>query len=402
MDNRHNEKQLTYFWDILLKDYILNGYVTLVQLHYSSRDWESPFYQFGSFLDGLRRFAKDTKYIWLGDCDEFLIPKPVNNENDKISTEKDKKYVFGKNTKTKTKTNVPILFDWHFNDIDYSFNDIKKFEKNQNILTVTDIVQRIFADDKNLDGIETYTYPSLPPIYHIWNNNNNNNTTNNILGCNKTDSNNLFDTYLQRQSCLHWKTVERDDFYDSIHIPLTIVEKLEALLIYNQLEVIDRESNYEVRTKLILDAEKVEIAIHHNARSRRTNNDGYGDDVVIRLHNQPNSTRYMMKYDLFAVHTRDHFNHLEKNEVLIDFKKEKDMKYFYQYVTQHNCDFQDLILYWNDLFLNDEKYGVKWKNKKLIEPLVDNDGVFCYLKDENYKLEWKNNVKVFKKSWKKD
>ena len=67
------------------------------------------------------------------------------------------------------------------------------------------------------------------------------------------------------------------------------------------------------------------------------------------------------------------------------------MNLFYT-MTQSNCDFENLILYWAEKFL-ESKFGAKYKNKLQVDPLVDTDGVFCYLKNPNFSLKWTNEVK---------
>ena len=101
------------------------------------------------------------------------------------------------------------------------------------------------------------------------------------------------------------------------------------------------------------------------------------------------------QYDMFILHFRDHWNHLEKRLDYMNFKNSNDMRLFYT-LTQSNCDFENIVLYWNDKFLKSE-FGQKWKNTLLIKPLVDNDGIFCYLKNENYTFQWTNELEFVTK-----
>ena len=81
----------------------------------------------------------------------------------------------------------------------------------------------------------------------------------------------------------------------------------------------------------------------------------------------------------------------------MNFESLIDIKYFYS-ITQNKCDFENLILYWNRMFL-ESQFGAKWANKSKVKPLIDKDGMFCYLKDPNYKNEWQTGAKRLTKRY---
>ena len=72
-----------------------------------------------------------------------------------------------------------------------------------NIINVCDLLEKF-----NYNGIELFNYPGLQSIYNLWKNPNLVNSNNKKLGCNMHDKTNRFDTFFQRQSCLHYKVKE--------------------------------------------------------------------------------------------------------------------------------------------------------------------------------------------------
>ena len=102
------------------------------------------------------------------------------------------------------------------------------------------------------------------------------------------------------------------------------------------------------------------------------------------------------QYEMFVLHARDHWKNINYGQTqqvqkqrsrrslmakVFDFSNSQDMKYFYS-LTQDKCDHENIILYWNDRFLN-STFGKKWKYiyPLSIDPIVDKDGLFCYLKN---------------------
>ena len=97
---------------------------------------------------------------------------------------------------------------------------------------------------------------------------------------------------------------------------------------------------------------------------------------------------------MFAVHARDHWRKVNPTQFqlitdndaknIINWTNPCDMRYFWSLIQSH-CDKQDYILYWNQLFLQSDIGKTKYKNKLLVDPLIDKDGIFCHLKhDRNF------------------
>ena len=94
------------------------------------------------------------------------------------------------------------------------------------------------------------------------------------------------------------------------------------------------------------------------------------------------------KWELILLHSADHWRGLEyKQESIMDFKNINHLSLFFE-ITNAQCQIQNIIDYWIDQWLNDKIYGEKWKNKLKVEPLLDQNGIFCYLKQDNYTRHW--------------
>ena len=573
-----DKTDIEYFYNLLNNDnyeinYVKQGYVTFIQWPMIVRWGESPFYQFAAFLDSIRRFSMDTKYLWLGDVDEFIIPKPnrstiqvqfepppppkpkQQNQNQNQNQQKNESEPKNENQSSKTTkhnnsnerdhsrsqsqsqdqsgeqpavssdhsddndssdsnednnsdsstrggaknsedepcnvTNscsqmgnqqgqtppapppvAPVHFvqpsyDWHFSDVLFP-----NFVESE-MITAVEIIKALLEEEnensKNnnnrmirakYDGIEMFNYPGLQSIYNLWHTANKVDPNNKELGCNKKDINNKFDTFIQRQSCLHYKVKTLNKIFIK---PTT---RAKAIYRYMTHRSKFKQNKFEVRPKLLLNPRTVLVSIHHEAQSSRghlnhtvhlkkfdnsqsvsssdddndndddidqddeneyannynnddesdennihssramvINTDGDGKYIVKNTGNLNfnlnfsesrkeivRDVRYHRQYDMFMLHIRDHWNHLEKQKYLLNFESAHDMKIFYS-ITQSQCDFENIILYWNNRFLQ-SKYGLKWKDKLYVEPLVDKDGIFCYLKDPNYTNQWTNNIKL--------
>ena len=88
---------------------------------------------------------------------------------------------------------------------------------------------------------------------------------------------------------------------------------------------------------------------------------------------------------LFAIHARDHWKKVnpktkyDNGENVVDWTNSCDMKLFYGLI-QSNCN-QEFVLYWKNKFLQTDVSTTKYKNKLLVNQLIDKDAVYCYLKN---------------------
>ena len=428
-----NENNVAYFYDILtLNDdynndnYFDKGYVTLIEWPYIKRNDDLWNFEIAAYFDSYRRFAFDTKYIFTGDCDEFIIPKPNYTSismPQAIKTQTHpthpKKVLINNNesqiTIITTTTDAPSIkqklttsLDWHFADVLFPQN----FQQlpNSQMINVNQIVNAVEMYN-NYNAIEILTYPGLPNVFKYWTQGFVDDISKKQLGCDEKNNikNNQFDTLLERHSCLHYKALENDDFinkkrdqllhlvntsdfmFDYVKTKLNIMKGVLRLGLSNH-----KDTQYEVTSKLIVEPKRVLLGFFHHFSDTITRN-----NVQIRYkqHWDPklykkNQTKMKQtwderQYDMFILHTRDHWNRLfdvqrnGKTVHLFDFENSDDVKYFYT-VTQTDCNFQNIILYWNEKFLN-SKFGQKWKDKTMVKPLIDKDGVFCYLKNQTEK-----------------
>ena len=95
------------------------------------------------------------------------------------------------------------------------------------------------------------------------------------------------------------------------------------------------------------------------------------------------------KWNVGIVHTPNHWrllHILSSMNRVINVSSSQDMKLFYQ-ITNANCNSvqSQYIRYWNQRFTN---YKIQNNiNFDQIKPLVDTDGVFCYLKDDKLEMQ---------------
>ena len=501
-----DETDISYFYDILFENYIQTGYVTLIQWSMIARRGEHVWYQFSAFLDSIRRFAHETQFLWLGDIDELIIPKPnrtrdimpqslqknwdknnmnINvdhassnlNQNDNILSENEP--ILATDTKktgsditddtddtdtdTTTEDNDKQMQDRDFlndnhviqdrsisssvgslkddqtptsnnhqsrglqNNIEFETAETKlgslkqqqqqleqqrrrlRFDyyftrmlypdiKENEMIRVRDIINATLnGNNPKYNGIEILNYPGLQDIYNLWHNPSDSDIKQ--LGCDSSNEANRFDTYFERHSCLHYQTRTIADIMDNT--PVNWAKDRRARIMYKILRGKGNNGDmYEVRPKLLINPRTVLFGIHHFVSVSR-----YNYSTILKSHNEPkkyanenitylhmNEMKYKYQYDMFILHLRDHWNHLEKRNDFINFKSVGDMKLFYS-VTSNKCDFENIIMYWNNKFLN-SIYGQKWKNTLMINPLVDENGVFCYLKNQNYTFQWTNEINV--------
>ena len=418
---------ISYFYDVL-KDgkYISNGYVTIIEWPIIARKGEPTYYQFTAFLDCMRRFIYDTKYLWFGDIDEFVIPKP-NHQRIKMDDENTLNMRTQQNkNKNKHRHNEKgqstiYYFDFYFSNVLYPLINESEMLTARQIINYTlemqsasKIPTMLEYKQHNYNGLALMNYPGLPSIYNYWQNlesskgndnninngNNGNNDNTKQLGCDAKNKNNRYDTYLERQSCLHYITHTKDELKNR-NFNLTQMSNVypNGDKLYKYLSDLHLQSNYEVRAKLIINPRIVFVGIHHNTHSSRSQE--FDRQVWIKEHSELNpkqnkngfiqSGLKWQQYDMFMLHIRDHWNHLEKMSKMINFSNSNDIKLFYS-ITNDQCHFENLILYWNNKFLK-SSFGKKWKKMLTIEPLVDTDGIFCYLKDKNFTLQWTNSIK---------
>ena len=526
LKSRADLNNTDYFYKLFKQDYIDKGYVTLIEWPFTKRENDMWTFEYAAYLDSYRRFGYDTKFVYTGDCDEFLIPKP--NRSITVSVTPFKRGP----DETKRFDNG---FDFNFADVEY-LNIIEK-----EMINVKEIV---IANNEieHYDGFDILTYPALPNAIKFWmsgyidgesiyvpptpspiakmrmlgketgvnqhqhqdpdqephqhhidsateiekldgpqhssnryidsNNNNNHVEDSNSLysrsgvkqlGCNKDKIENRFNTFFERQSCLHYVGTSSMENYETL-MKLSInnkkrIAKEKMVLENNGInhkagedddEDVDGNNNnknnnndndndnnsnytfmfngdksrmrqvryrlnqgtkqhgrnvYEVNPKIIVEAKKVLFGYFHSYYTSRLsqwdfnkkdNNEynkylksQYGIRFKNHQYNDELAMNYTRQYDMFVFHARDHWNKiaerrsLKSRQIIFQFHNPNDMKYFYSF-TQNNCDFQNIILYWNKRFLQ-SKFGTKWKNKTLVDPLVDKDGVFCYLKRKRKK-----------------
>ena len=401
-----NPTNVAFFYDLLLKNYIQQGYVTLIEWPFVKREHDMWNFEQAAYFDSFRRFGFDTKFIYTGDCDEFLIPKPNRTINiqirpNKVSSSDNDDDI---NDENKSKSSF-VSFDKHFADATYP--TINPSE----MINVKEIVNAILKIEK-YNGIEVFTYPAMPSVYNFWINGKLN-YNEKQLGCDKLDKQNRFDTFFERQSCLHYKGTSSMQNYQKLvatndhghhhkHSRITRKKGQDKTArqtldqMYRVKSGLTKTNAYEVNPKMIIEAKNVLFGFFHRyymSRSRRvraTSDDEF--DIKFKTHKYKNNvsivTNWTIQYDMFVVHTRDHWNRINKARLigsdktkisLFEFDNVDDIKYFYSF-TQNDCHLQNIILYWNEQFLR-SKFGQKWKNKTYIDPLVAKNGLFCYLKN---------------------
>ena len=459
--NRDNN-DIEFFYHVL-KKYISQGYATLIEWPMCTRADELPFYQFGAFMDSVRRFGDETKYIYLGDVDEYLIPKPLkqnindaktlitsrrlqfNATHEQMSQKRSRRRrMFARYNEAKNKQFRDVLFDTN-----------KLFSDEYIVPTVRDIIDALFeCDDCSYNAFRILDYPGLPSVYNLWNGISipQNQITSlkdqstvlvsteskiHQLGCDRKNPSNIYDTFFQRHSCLHHVVKSHNEMENIINqIKMTDIKpeideqiaNMSEVQIIEYLTKVDKNNfdpndkkmelkrmrmrigeiemdeyvlrftklheyltdtrwaaSYELKPKIFIQTKTFFLGFQHTAFLSRNNqfNFRFWDSKQV--------------YDMFILHTSDHWRALENCDFM-NFESLIDVKYFYS-ITQNECDFENLILYWNKLFLKSE-FGKKWINNGKVKPLIDTDGMFCYLKNPNYTNVWQTGAKRLTKRYK--
>ena len=431
------DNDIEYFYKLLKNDYIDKGYVTLIEWPFIKHQDDMWTFEFAAYFDSYRRFGYDTKFIYTGDCDEFLIPKPNRSIVVKV------------NKRLKNMTHHDgsgFGFDWHFAQVKYEEIIDSEMINAKQIVTAN-------YELENYNGLEIFTYPALPSVIKFWKtgyiddkniyvpphlqttdiNDNmvqvnmytNGRRSRKQLGCDVKNEQNRFDTFFERQSCLYYISVastkqyhallkqgkqnadsiantytdkDKDSYSFTFERNQSLAVKIGTQLTKGRLK--HSRGVYEVVPKMIIEAKNVLFGFFHRYYQSRAGKDFIPSydfnfnktttkndfDIRFKIHqyNETKTKSYTRQYDMFIVHLRDHWNNIAKRRKghkrinVFHFDNSEEMKYFYSF-TQNKCDFQNLILYWNKRFLN-SPFGRKWNNKTLVDPLVDKDGVFCYFK----------------------
>ena len=141
---------------------------------------------------------------------------------------------------------------------------------------------------------------------------------------------------------------------------------------------------YEIRRKIIVNTSIAHVYNQHYIHSIMPEMNGLKGKTQWRI--KFDTSIIDDKYDMFILHASDHWRNLEKSEVYMNFNSTNDVKMFFD-ITQAKCDFQNIILWWNQQFLKSQ-YGNKWIGKLGADPLLAKDGRFCYYLRNNTNLKW--------------
>ena len=406
-ENKNDIDTSQYFYNLFVKNnYISNGLVTFIEWPLASHernrktaksrvDWVR-IQQHTVWMDVTRKFMYDSEFIYFGDADEIIIPI------DKKQTIKQKlKYIIE-------------------NDDEYN------------------------KSPDCVNGFHIRTYPAFQNIYKLYhydtptyNHNENKFDNDKDLGCNLNNLRNRYDTFLERHSCIYWKTQSISNSGNNINNNgyLNNISSLDQLNDLNQTWFANIKANlgetgctlldcsnpvglfqkmitqgfrnqacvnYTVFTKLIVKPRDIFMTTQHMIEYTRQGIQNpkkqkycsrlypplkcrdrfstfYKHSVTLYL----NFEKYM-----FAVHARDHWRKVNPTQYemitnkdtknIINWTNPCDMRYFWSLI-QSKCDKQEYILHWNDLFLQTDIGKTKYKDKLLVDPLIDKDGIFCHL-----------------------
>ena len=261
---------ISYFYDILKENYIDTGYVTLITWPMVARQGEHVWYQFSAFGDCIRRFAHESKFLFLTDIDEFIIPKPnktgtivsntlLNEENNETMSN-----FLGNNHEIGTKTTQSSLMNEGQRrrlDVDFYFTSMLYPNiDDSEMITVRQIVNATLNEkDSKYNGMQLLNYPGLQSIYNIWNDATSVHLSNKELGCDATSTNNRFDTFFERGSCLHYKTKSFGQLKKESKINWK--KNTKARQLYKLLS--GNGQMYEVRAKVLINPRSCLFSIHH-------------------------------------------------------------------------------------------------------------------------------------------
>lgn len=302
---------------------------TVVHLHEPTR-----YHQQGLLMDSMRRFMFESEYIFFGDIDEWIVPK--NTEHANIET---------------------ILARY--------------------IQFPTTIDHGAFAVD---------AFPGFQDMYNFFNHPSQVHPINKELGCNATDIDNRFDTFLARGNCLLSAITNEEQGRETHLLELSL--KLGSNIWYNATnaakflqQIIDpKERMLEGFTKVISNPRKTFLGLQHRLYITRN-----PYDKEPKEKSKPKSGNVyfgraaLLFEDMFIVHIRDHFNRFDASEY-VSYTNPNDMKVFYSAI-ESKCQFNEYIIYWNEQFLQSQIGNLKYNNRYLIDPLIDKDGIFCYAKN---------------------
>ena len=377
-----DKNDINIFWNVLLQ-YLNKNIITYIQWPMSQKQKERRYFQVNAFLHSMRWFQYQTNYLSLTDIDEWIIiyPKNQNIENNK------------KHSSNKHINNLPLMIPNLKSVYQQSIEISKSQKKSQFTYHIL------------------YDYPSMPDVYNMWYFPNKVKISENKqLGCDINNIYNKYNTYLERQSCLHYK-IQDTNISKLININHKSKKSSKFISEKEITKYMSYIGNNAHNTVLKLHGKSKQPPAYYAKRARSQIDYFAGDKwaggyelkpkVILNpkigyigyqhaiYYFTPGYKKISLnndKYEIFLIHLIDHWRNSEKRTNIINWKSEIEVNMFFN-MTYSQCDYENVILWWNQQFLK-SKYGIKHANKSLINPLLDSDGLFCYFKKAGYKNVW--------------
>ena len=315
--DRDDDKEYQHFFNLLFnskQNYNYSKYVTLIEWPVTVKNGEIWGFQISAENDCLRRFRYQCNYIAMLDIDELYLPVPKNYNNPKQAS---------------MIKSLPTVKELLFEHYQGSFNYLKRWT----LMGLPNIMESIKkGDNYHTENSDTNMHSGYSVMVDY------NHNSHLSLGCNLSDSSNMFDTFLERNWCIH-KQIENKYF-------IKLFNNLLNISAYSQSDI---DKDYEawrqkiwyklidsgLQSKLAATNEKVNL--NHSVSSVEK-------FILQHLSHFANKRRYF----------EQHITSLdEKNSLLMQHKDDKTW-------MLKNDDLSLEWLKYNSKFSKIEKEWIKW------------------------------------------